>query len=46
MKSDEFFRRQLYQLRDELKENEAPSSQRISGKSRVLSHLASLIHFD
>ena len=28
MKSDEFFRRQLYQLRDELKENEIPSSQR------------------
>ena len=28
MKSDEFFRRQLYQLRDELNENEAPSSQR------------------
>ena len=28
MKSDEFFRRQLYQLRDELKENEEPSSQR------------------
>ena len=28
MKSDEFFRRQLYQLCDELKENEEPSSQR------------------